>query len=992
MNDTLKKAGLDHLSVMLPDILNEEAEKKIRDFQAACENAGISMAAFSVTVDVIRKVFCWSDFIAGTCIRQPDMFLDLIRNGALSRPYRPGEFSQKLGLLIQRANDESDLYRELRRFRNREMIRIAWQDLVGWADLNQIMLMLSELADACIEHGLSFIYNQLCTQMGIPCSRDGKAQQLVVIAMGKLGAGELNFSSDVDLIFAYPETGNTRSRPDDNSFHAVSESPLQSASEKSFKTVTNDEFFTRLCRQLIKALNQHTADGFVFRVDMGLRPFGESGPVVMSFDAMERYYQEQGREWERYAWIKARVCAGDHSGGRRFLKRMTPFVFRKYLDYGVFESLRDMKQKIAHEVHRKGMKHNVKLGPGGIREIEFFGQIFQLIRGGVIPQLQNPSISLTLGMLAEHRLIPESVRDELLDAYQFLRKTENRLQEYGDLQTHKIPSGSLEKARLASALGFLSADEFFYQLQFHMNKVHRHFENLLESEDSQSKNKSLETEMTQVWMELGDNEKYAGILNNAGFQDVQTVYKLLADLREDTATRALSREGRKRLDKLMPLVLEAVSKSPDPQTALSRMVDLIKSIERRTCYISLLLEKPDALKPLISLSVSSSWIISFIARHPVLLDEMLDQRTLFSPPTRDELEDEIIRRLNRLGEDDLEGRMEELSIFKQVNVLRVAAADITEALPLMKVSDHLSDIAETVVNQVIALAWQHLEEKHGAPACQIDNTPCEKGFAVIAYGKLGGLELGYGSDLDLVFIHAGTGNLTRNPKNPIDDTYFFARLGQRVVHILTAHTRAGQLYETDMRLRPSGSAGLLVCQINAFEDYQTHKAWIWEKQALVRARIISGDPLLSNRFKTIRNNALTQSIDPDILKNEVTRMRIRMRQSLLKTSPDMFDIKQDHGGIVDIEFLLQYLVLRHAAQYPQLLEWTDNVRIISTLADAGIIDETAAYFLRKAYLIFRAATHRLSLQQQPALLPARQYRDLRNHVIRIIQYHLQICN
>jgi glutamate-ammonia-ligase adenylyltransferase len=458
------------------------------------------------------------------------------------------------------------------------------------------------------------------------------------------------------------------------------------------------------------------------------------------------------------------------------------------------------------------------------------------------------------------------------------------------------------------------------------------------------------------------------------------VVKLLAEFKSGPKTRALSQGGRERMDKLMPLVLREAASSDHPAAIVKRIITLLEAISQRTNYLSLLLENPAALTHLNLLADASPWIIAFLSRHPVLLDELLDPRTLYSPPDRQTLQKELSRKMDNMPADDLEYQMEALCIFQQVNTLKVAAADITEVLPLMKVSDHLSDLAEIILDHVIDLCWNHLTQRHGTPLARIDNTPCAKGFAVIAYGKLGGLELGYGSDLDLVFIHAGIPGQTSGNQSPIENTQFYARLGQRVIHILTATTSAGKIYDVDMRLRPSGSAGILVSQFESFAAYQSQDAWTWEHQALLRARAITGDAGLVQWFENTRKTILTRKRDPGKLKQEVVDMRQRMRKELLKHDPGLFDIKQDRGGIVDIEFLIQYLILLHAHRFPELVTYSDNVRQIRSLEESGILDETTAYLLRRAYLIYRATTHRLNLKEQSSILPGDTYPDLRRRV------------
>jgi glutamate-ammonia-ligase adenylyltransferase len=946
----------------LPKPLIEDFERRWQAFQTATEAAGIPPITNPAVLNSIKRVFAFSDFVAAGCTREPGLVTDLINSGDLNQHPAPDDYQCRFESLLADVKDEATLLGRLRRFRRREMVRIAWRDLAGWADLTETMSTLSAFADACLDHSLRILYRWQCDKFGIPTAEDGSKQQLVVLGLGKLGARELNFSSDVDLIFAYPRGGQTRG---------------------AASSLSNEDFFSRLCRRLIKVIGQPTAEGQVFRVDLRLRPFGESGPLAMEFNGLEQYYQEQGREWERYALIKARIVAGDKAAGNFLLEQLHPFIYRRYLDYSAFESLREMKQMIALEVKRKGMANDIKLGPGGIREIEFFGQIFQLIRGGVTPALQETGILKVLKALADEHNIPRHVCRELTEAYVFLRNAENRLQEYSDQQTHQLPPGAGGQLRLAASMDFADADSFNSTLDDHRDRVHGHFQMLLESGDAGDSPPELEALLDSIWQNVMECQQAGQTLASLGYDHPEQVLRLLEYLRNDPETRALSPKGRRRLDKLMPRFLKEIGTCENPLTTLRRIIDLIKAIERRTSYLALLLENPTTLTHLVKLSNASPWISSFLARHPVLLDELLDPRTLYQPPQKNEMKKGLQHRLALIAPDDLEYQIEQLCIFKQINVLRVATADVTGTLPLMRVSDYLSEIAETILNEVVGLAFNHLVSKHGSPACRLDDKPCQRGFAVIAYGKLGGLELGYGSDLDLVFLHAGTHEQTSGGKRAIDSAQFFNRLGQRVIHILTAHTRAGKAYEIDMRLRPSGSSGILVSHIDAFSEYQLTEAWTWEHQALIKARPICGDDLIANRFEKTRAKVLARQRPQPELKEEVVQMRERMRKELLNPEAGLFDLKQDAGAMVDIEFLVQYLVLLKSHKHRGLLQWTDNVRLLQTLIETGTMDEITAHQLKHAYLIYRAVAHQLSLQEKPAKISHEKFNLLQKRVAEI---------
>ncbi len=935
----------------------------------------------SEMVAAIPVVFAFSNFVSQTCLRNPSLLMELINSGGLLRPYLSGSHGDQLNLWLNQLSGAApdaprqmgDLPKDqfeqhLRRYRQREMVRIAFRDLAGWSDLAETLCDLSELADACIQSALSYLEDRYLRKTR---PKNIIIPALVVLGMGKLGARELNFSSDVDLIFAFEERANSDSQSD---------------------RVMAETVCLSIVRDLVQMLSRNTAEGFVFRVDTRLRPYGDGGPLVMNFDNLENYYQFQGREWERYAMIKARVVAGDLAKGKALLARLRPFVYRRYLDFGVFESLREMKRKVSLEVQRKGMQHHIKLGAGGIREIEFFGQMFQLIRGGVLPDLQERQILKVLQLLSHYQIVPVKVCQTLSEAYIFLRQVENRLQEMEDQQTHLLPTSDDLRPLLALSMGFETWPEFYRQLDHHRKQVHHHFSQLLGEKEGSSDADQHDSQIEKLrilWKEPPESDEICSILKQVGFDAPEDAARALSQFRDHPHTRALSRTGRNRLDRLMPWTLASVGRVSRPQVVLTRILDLFRSIQRRTSYLALLLEYPDALSHLVMLASVSPWIVSFLSRHPVLLDELLDPRTLYRPPSRKMLQEGLPLRLGRVPADDFEHQMEVLRIFKQVNTLRVAASDITNVLPLMNVSDRLSDIAEIILAQVVALSWQHLTQKHGIPECQLAGQPIENGFAVIAYGKLGGLELGYGSDLDLVFLHCAVTGQTQGGPRSIDNAQFFARLGQRVIHILSTHTSAGVLYDVDMRLRPSGAAGVLVSHVDSYRTYQLKDAWTWEHQALIRARAICGSRLLMRRFEEIRREVLVCSAPLKELKDHVVTMREKMRRQHMRPEIDTFDLKQGAGGLVDIEFLVQYLVLSNACQHPQLLDWTDNVRLLQALTEAGLVDELTAYRLRRAYLVYRAVIHRCNLQEQKAHIRTQRFKDLRKWVRRIWEQFLE---
>ncbi len=894
-----------------------------------------------------EALWAQSDFAAQICLREPALLAELYRDGLLDRAYAGGEMADSLAQRLAGSDDEDALATALRRFRRREMLRIVWRDLGGLAALEETLEDLSELADVCVRQALDRLYAWAVAKSGVPRDADGRRQRLIVLGMGKLGARELNLSSDIDLIFCFPSHGTTDGR----------------------RGLENEQFFTRLGRQLIHVLSKPTVEGFVFRVDMRLRPFGDSGPLVVSIDAMEHYYHSQARDWERYAMVKARAITGDAEDIAALDAALRAFVYRRYIDFGVIESIREMKRLIEAELHRKGMDANIKLGQGGIREIEFIGQAFQLVRGGREPELRARGIQKVLSVLGQKDILPAYAVNELLDAYRFLRLSENRIQAWKDQQDHKLPDDAVGRARLAASMGFDDWDAFAQVLARHRRRVHEQFGHVFAA--PQVEQVDAESGLAAVWHAPPDSADALAGMRDAGFvQAEQTLASLLA-FRESAITRTLPTRGRAKLDQLMPSLIEAAAQAGEPDVTLERLLNLTAAIARRTAYLDLLVENPLALSQLVRLASESSWVVSQLTLRPLLLDELLDPRRLYSPLHSSELSAELGTLLATVEHGDTEQEMDRLRQFAHGNRLRVAAADIVGAIPLMVVSDYLTEIAEVVLQSVQASVWRDMTARHGRPG---DLGEMDTGFAVIGYGKLGGIELGYASDLDLVFIH-GSGNLNAatDGQRSVANDVFYARMGQRVIHMLTTRMPSGLLYETDMRLRPNGDSGQLVPSLLAFERYQRNDAWTWEHQALVRARAVAGDPAVMARFSAIRHQVLCSPRDPEKLLREVVEMRQKMRHSLDRSNETDFHIKQGSGGLVDIEFMVQYAVLRWAHEYPDLTEWTDNARLLERLAEHGLLPGSAAEQLWNAYQVYRGVVHRRALQEGSSVVPIERF-------------------
>ncbi|EJN6827690.1 bifunctional [glutamate--ammonia ligase]-adenylyl-L-tyrosine phosphorylase/[glutamate--ammonia-ligase] adenylyltransferase [Vibrio cidicii] len=851
---------------------------------------------------------------------------------------RQESYRVQLASLLAECRDEATGQRVLRQFRNREMVYIAWKDFSQNWSLQASLSHLSQLAEAMIFETYQWQYALCCQEWGTPTNAADEAQPMLIIGMGKLGGGELNFSSDIDLIFTYPENGETQG---------------------ARRSIANAQFFTRLGQRIIKALDQQTFDGFCYRVDMRLRPFGESGPLVMSFAALEDYYQEQGRDWERYAMIKARVMGREMYPQYQELRQMLrPFVFRRYIDFSAIQSLRRMKSMISSEVRRRGLTNNIKLGAGGIREIEFIAQVFQLIRGGREPSLRKRGLLTTLEAIAQLQLLTQEEVSSLTVAYQFLRRLENLLQAMADKQTQTLPESELEQQALATAMGYADWQSLLLEVNQHMAAVHQVFETLIG--DDEEEVSPVAHHFSELWDMAHNPEVIEQILqNDLSLADPSAVAQQVIQFKADLAKKTLGPRGRDVLNHLMPKVFSAAFAHPEAQFGLPRVFFLLHSIVTRTTYLELLDEHPAALTQLVRLCTASPMISQQLARYPILLDELIDPQQLYNPIPLESYRTELRDFLARIPEEDMEQQMEALRQFKQICILRIAAADIAGVLPVMKVSDHLTYLAEAIVEAVVYQAWQQVAEKYGEPTHLKEREG--KGFAVVGYGKVGGWELGYNSDLDVVFLHDCPTNVYTDGKKEIDGRQFYLRLAQRIIHIFSTRTASGILYEVDTRLRPSGASGLLVCPVDAFDEYQRQEAWTWEHQALVRARMIYGDDDLASEFARVRHEVLALPRDENQLKKEVAEMRVKMREHLGGKKADRFMLKQDQGGITDIEFLAQYLVLNFSASKPKMTRWCDNVRIFETSIAQGVMDESQALALTQAYTRMRDEIHKRNL-------------------------------
>ena len=924
----------------------------------------------------LLDIFSRSDFVAKSCTRFPH-YLDAWSSpeSELYQDKSIEQLQQELDTLCLNLADEAALMRVLRLFRREQMVRIIWRDLLKWAPLEQTLIEVSNLADVCIQVSLAWLYKDLVSTHGLPTHKveesdntkadveESLPQAMVVLGMGKLGAHELNVSSDIDLIFAYPDNGMT---------------------DHPTKPIDNHKFFTRLGQRLIHTLDTITADGFVFRVDMRLRPYGSAGALALNYSAFEEYYQNQGREWERFAMIKARAItgsAGDHERLRQIIK---PFVYRRYADFSSFQALRDMKRLISSEVHRKGGEKNIKLGAGGIREIEFIAQACQLIYGGRDTDLQQTGLLPVLEHLKQNETLPVAWLDDLLAANRYLRCMEHAIQGLADKQTQLIPDNSADRERVSWSLehdNWAAANE---ELVVHRNKVSRIFDDFLQESAS---DKLVTQEATTLWLHLwqaqATEQDWLSAFSNAGYTQPEECYRKLMEIPQSRFFSSMSAASHQRFEQFIPLLLSVVAAGPKPDVTLIRVLEFVKAILGRTIYLVLLYENPAALTLLCQLCSDSPWIAEHIAKSPVILDELLDRDSLYQVPSKSSLKDELRQHLLRIPEDDLEAQMDGLRNFRQSHMLRVAAAELSKKLPLMKVSDYLTWLAECLIEQSVNIAWKNLVDRHGLPS-GIERSAAGSGFAVVGYGKLGGIEMGYNSDLDMVFVYDADDNGMTQGERAINNQVFYTRLGQRIIHILSTNTTQGALYEVDMRLRPSGNSGMLVSSLAAFQKYQLKDAWTWEHQALVRARALVGDTDLLDAFERVRALVLSAARDEHKLRSEVLAMREKMQRAeveALKNEQQAHDdIKLGLGGLVDIEFITQYGVLLKAPSEPSLLEWSDNVRLLEALSEAGCFGELDFQPLIDAYRTLRSARHRKSLADDCYQVSLADFPELRTCV------------
>jgi len=943
----------------LPETLQSTASLA---WERICENNDIGTGDMRWRAGqsaVIARMLACSIYAAGAIQRQWPWFSDAIKAGHF-------EQAPKTGFIPPAGKHDALAARQLlRRYRHQQLLHVLWREFEHRASLDETLTSLSVLADELIIAAREEAEASLAERFGVPVDASGRPIPLLILAMGKLGGYELNFSSDIDIVFLYAEEGETNG-------------PC---------ALSAQEYFTRLVRRTVSLLDDVTEDGFVYRVDTRLRPFGESGPPVVSFASLESYLLQHGRSWERYAYVKARVIDEANCGDAAdelMHNVIEPFVYRRYLDYGVFESLRDMQALIAAEVEKRELAANVKLGPGGIREIEFIVQSLQLVRGGSNNKLRCRELGYALQELDRSQALTANCVTELKTAYRFLRRLENMIQAIRDQQTHDVPEDSLDRARISLAMQSDSWESLAAELSAHRANVSRRFREVAfraaEDVDDIESPRS-ETKIGALWDAQADEERWHNLFREEGFVDAQNLAVELVAFSRSAQVKKISTSAQKRLKEFIPALLTLLRGRQSADIVLRRVLNVAARIVRRSAYIALLNENHGAMQRLVSLCEQSAFLAEEIGRFPLLLDEMLDPRLFTSVVSGEDMRADIEGRLLRVAGSGSERKIEVLGQFQRATLFRIAVVDFSGALPIMKVSDALTELAEIVLAHALDFAWQDLVQKHGEPWFVVDGVSRRAGFGVIAYGKLGGMELSYGSDLDLVFLHdsAGTQQQT-DGGNSLENSMFFARLVRRLVHFLTTQTSSGVLYEVDTRLRPSGRSGLLVSSVEGFERYQLENAWTWEHQALLRSRPVAGSVLVRREFEQVRTGILRNRVDQETLVEDVRSMRARMRQQLDKSTKALFDLKQGTGGIADLEFLVQYLVLRNASGNPAVIHYRDNIRQLGTLAAASCLASAEVSQLQDIYRSYRARLHKLALDDKPPLIADEDFAGQRQFV------------
>ena len=957
---TLKKTNI---SIELQRIIHQYWQRIL-----SCSDAdGKKILQQLTTNKILNIINMWggSNFAAELCISNPKWLLQILNSTSEELILQGASHKERLAQILADISAEKQYMDLLRCYRNQEMLRLIWLNHNRMLPMEELVTDISMLADACVSLALDFAYASQCRLFGTPFS-DPKVnkittqERLIVIALGKLGSNELNLSSDIDLMFAYNHNGETKG---------------------ATRSIPNKIFFTKLTQKLIRIINHVNEQGFVFRVDIRLRPYGDSGPIVMCLAELEQYYQDHGREWERYALLKARIIAGDFVTGKTLLTKLKPFVFKKYLDFSSVSCLRNIKDQLTQEVKLKQIDHNIKLGSGGIREIEFIAQSYQIIYGGKDNTLQNNNTIKALSLLQKKKYLPPKIASGLYRCYVFLRNLEHAMQAIDDQQTQEYPQDTLLQQRIALAMGYTNTSSLNHSLMGCKTFVSKCFNKIITKPVSTDETLQLK-KLKSIWSYKLSAEDAIKLLYKKNFKDPQAILEQIKLLKLASISKNVRRQSLDRLDKFIPILLKTASSATKPDLFFFRMLLLVTAILKRTAYLVLLMENPKLLAFLGNIFSNSLWVTEHVVEYPQLLDNLFTLSTIKEPPTSKQLFTDINEQLSSVAADDLNEQMERLRYFKIFHLLKINIAQITNKLPLMKISDYLTYLAEAIVTCSLNISWNNITATEFNT--KIVKPAAVKNFIIIAYGKLGGIESSPLSDLDLVFIYENN--------NSNYSSVFFTKLSLRITHILSTRTISGRLYEVDTRLRPSGADGLLVSSITGFEKYQFNDAWLWEHQALVRTRIIAGDAQLADKFSKIRKEVLCLKRKKYAVYKEVIEMQKKIKNNYYNKNKHLyvkypsnkyFNLKYSNGGIIDIEFYIQMLVLIHAHQHNKLVQWTDNIRIIETLKQLKIISEKQANLLTNAYKYYRELVHKKDLDNKSCFVSLAKTTKVSQHICRL---------
>ncbi len=905
-----------------PDLFHWE------QLQQTIENANITLNTESV--QQLRNLSLGSNYATAQLAKYPELISTVLE----SKSYAPEE--DKLTSSLHDLSDINDIKKQLRLFRHRKLVEIIFLDICHSETLENTLINISELAEIIIQQALLKAEQIISLKHGQPIDSLGNPMLLNIIAMGKLGGKELNFSSDIDLICCYSEEGQLKGKGN----------------------LSYTQYFAHVVKLFSQLLNDSTADGFVYRVDLRLRPWGDSGPVVFSHSAFEHYYQLHGREWEQYAMVKARVITGSNEDKKHLQSILKPFVYRRYHDYRVFDGLAQLKKKIDQQAKTKGGNFNVKTGQGGIREIEFYVQAFQILKGGRNLHLQTQSLFKAIQVLSEQDLTEQQDLSQVRASYCFFRMLENRIQMMNDQQTHEIPQKQNLLDRISLGLDYQHWNELEAEMLAHQSAVSNIFSTLFTTDEESESNSS----SSVILDELSEEEHFTQI-SNLGFRESGFVHQTLQDFYQSKALMFMSEKAKGRFRCFFPLLLAEVAQHNNQRALLDRMLAFLSTIAGRSVYFEMLHQNNPLLAKLVNLFNDSQWIADEVTKHPILLESLLYPGALSGRFDQHVLEHSLNIQLKNV-KNDVELELDVLRQFKRAQTIVIASAEIATEISTDEVSLYLSELAEIILSAVHKLSVKELAHQYGYPEAILDSNKFTPSLGIIGYGKLGGNELHYQSDLDIIFIHNSAGDQQQtNGKKCIDNAIYFARLGQKIISKITLLTAAGKLYEIDTRLRPDGASGMLVPSTQSYLKYQLEKAWVWEHQSIVRARFISGDSSLAADFKSTREQVLNLTRDEKELPRAIVEMRDKIYQTKTPREGDLVNLKHSRGCLVDIEFLVQYWVLKYANKFATLTETTDNIGLITELHQLQLITDKELQ-LRDIYQSLHTLLHAKVLQNE----------------------------